>query len=474
MSTATVAEKKKRSFKMPHLLWIILGLIVIMSLLTYVIPAGQFGTDEAGNLVGTEFNYLGYQTPVSLWRACMLLLDGLTGSATIAFMVMVSGGAIRVILDSNAIDDFVSWAIFKLRDKSANTLVPLMFLLMVYLGGFGGSDAYVALVPIGVAFARKLKLDPIVAMGVTTYATLIGFGTGPNKLLIPQAMMDIPIYSGFAMRFLIMTFFGLVGLFFLMRYVKKIQKDPSASALGNTDWLKAVDSDADEGIKEQKLSWKTIAILLVFIGQYLVIVTYSMKNSATVWQFSCAVHILAALLVGALSGKSADQVANSFAQGLGGMAFVGFVIGMARVVSLIMSEGNILHTIVYVLTRPLMNVNRGLSLVGITAIISVINMMVPSASSKAAILMPIIRPVTETLGIHGQLAVQAFQFGDGFTNLLSPALGWTMGSLATAGVPYDKWLKWVIPKIIIMMVLSFVIIYFLYAIGWTGLAGLLG
>lgn len=474
MSTATVAEKKKRSFKMPHLLWIILGLIVIMSLLTYVIPAGQFGTDEAGNLVGTEFNYLGYQTPVSLWRACMLLLDGLTGSATIAFMVMVSGGAIRVILDSNAIDDFVSWAIFKLRDKSANTLVPLMFLLMVYLGGFGGSDAYVALVPIGVAFARKLKLDPIVAMGVTTYATLIGFGTGPNKLLIPQAMMDIPIYSGFAMRFLIMTFFGLVGLFFLMRYVKKIQKDPSASALGNTDWLKAVDSDAGEGIKEQKLSWKTIAILLVFIGQYLVIVTYSMKNSATVWQFSCAVHILAALLVGALSGKSADQVANSFAQGLGGMAFVGFVIGMARVVSLIMSEGNILHTIVYVLTRPLMNVNRGLSLVGITAIISVINMMVPSASSKAAILMPIIRPVTETLGIHGQLAVQAFQFGDGFTNLLSPALGWTMGSLATAGVPYDKWLKWVIPKIIIMMVLSFVIIYFLYAIGWTGLAGLLG
>jgi len=131
-----------------------------------------------------------------------------------------------------------------------------------------------------------------------------------------------------------------------------------------------------------------------------------------------------------------------------------------------------LHTIVYVLTRPLMNVNRGLSLVGMTAIISVINLLVPSASSKAAILMPIIKPISEALSVHPQLAVQAFQFGDGFTNLLSPALGWTMGSLATAGIPYDKWLKWALPRILGLVVISFVWMYILYAIGWTGLGAL--
>jgi len=269
-----------------------------------------------------------------------------------------------------------------------------------------------------------------------------------------------------------MTFFGLIGMFFLMQYVKKIQKDPTQSAMGNTDWLKAADENVDASVKETTLSWRTVLILILFIGQYLVMVWYTMTHSTGTYQFMMACHMITAVACGILSRRTTDQIGNSFAQGLGGMAFVGFVIGMARVVSLIMAEGKILHTIVYVLTRPLMNVNRGLSLVGMTAIISVINLLVPSASSKAAILMPIIKPISEALSVHPQLAVQAFQFGDGFTNLLSPALGWTMGSLATAGIPYDKWLKWALPRILGLVVISFVWMYILYAIGWTGLGAL--
>jgi uncharacterized ion transporter superfamily protein YfcC len=340
---------------------------------------------------------------------------------------------------------------------------------MTYLGAFGGSDALIAVVPIGVVFAKKLKLDPIVAIGVTTFATLIGFGTGPTKQMITQAMMGVPVYSGFGVRFISMNFFMLVGLFMLMSYVNKIRKDAAKSALGSSDWQKDLVVEGSVEIKEGKLTWQTILIMLIFFGQYIVIVWFSFINAADAYKFMIAAYIVAAILCGVISGMSGDELGNSFAKGLATMAFVGFVIGMARVVSLVMTEGQIIHTIVYTLTRPLMNLNKGLSAIGMTAVISVINVLIPSATSKAAILVPIVQPVAQALKLTPQIAVQAFQYGDGFTNLISPALGWTIGSCAMAKVPFDKWFKWVFPKVVILSVLSYAWIYVLNMMGWTGM-----
>jgi len=466
------AVKQKKGFKMPHLLWIMLGLIIIMTLLTYVIPAGNFAKDADGKLIGTEFNYVGEQTPVSIPRATMLLMDGLTGSAIIIFAVMVGGGAIGVILATGCIDDFLNWAVFKLKDKGAAVLLPILYCIMVYLGGFGGGDQLIAIVPIGVVFAKKMRLDPIVAIGVTTFATLIGFGTGPTKLMIPQSMMGVPIYSGFGARFLSMNFFMIVGLIYLMLYVKRIQKNPEASLMGNSDWLKEIDNDvvASAKIEETHLKPKTILILTLFFGQYLLIVWYSMGLKGTsVFHFTVAVQMVNAIICGLLGGFSFEKIGAEFAKGWNSIAFVGFTIGMARVVSLIMTEGQILHTIVYTLTRPLMDLDKGVSAIGMTVIISFINMLVPSASSKAAILMPIIQPISETLQLHPQIAVSAFQYGDGFTNIISPALGWTVGSTAVAKVPFDKWVKFALPIVVLCTVLSFGWVYVLNMTGWTGI-----
>jgi len=464
-------KAKKQGFKLPHLMWILIGLILIMSALTYVVPAGQFGRNEAGAIDGSTFNFLGYQTPVSPFRAIYLFQDGLVGSAVIIMVVLVGGAAISVILATKAIDNFLSWAVWVLRDKNQNTLIILLMILMVYLGGFGGGDFLIALIPMGLVFAKKLKLDPIMAIGVTTFATMVGFGTGPNKLLIPQSMMDIPIYSGFGMRFLIMNFFMVLAIIYVVWYVNRIKKDPSKSAMGNADWLRTIEETDVGEIVESKLSWKDLLIVLLFFGQYVLIVWYSITQTpkgGNTYSFLTAVLTVNAILCGFIGGLSAEQIGNEYAKGLGGMAFVGFIIGMARVVSLVMAEGNIIHTIVYTLTRPLMGLDRGLSAIGLTGIIAIINPIIPSASSKAAILMPIIKPITEVLGMNPQIAVQAFQFGDGFTNIISPALGWTLGSCAAAGVPFDKWFKWSIPIVLIMTLFSFAWIYVLNSIGWLG------
>ena len=469
----TETGAKKKSFKMPHLFWIMLGLLVVASLLTYVIPAGEFATDEAGNILGDQFNYLGHQTPVNPWQMLMMVLDGCIGSASVIWTVLCAGAMTAVVRATGAIDEFLNWAIYKLKDKNENILISIMFVLMVYLGSFGGSDALIAVVPVGVIFCKKLKLDPICAIGVSTYATLIGFGTGPTKQYITQLMMGVPVYGAFFTMFISMNVFMLVGLFFLLRYVKKIRKDPTKSLMWSEGWNPAnmTVSAEDEAklVGEVKLSGKTILILLLFLGQYGVIVAYPFLggDSNLIQHLMVAISLVVAIVCGFIGGFSFDRVGNEYVKGLQSMVFVGFVIGLARVMSLVMTDGHIIHTIVYFLTRPLMDLPRSVASIGMTAVISVINLLIPSATSKAAILVPILQPIAQTLDMDLNLAVQAFQYGDGFTNLLSPFLGWTIGSCTMAGVPFPKWFKWVVPKVLTFILMGFVIMFILTESGWT-------
>ena len=127
-NTVKTEQKAKKSFKMPHLFWIMAGLLLVTSLLTYIIPAGQFATDpETGKILGDQFNFLGYQTPVSPIDMMMSIMEGLTSSALIGWSVMVSGAMVAIVMGTGAFDDFLNWAIYKLKDKDDSILVMVMF-----------------------------------------------------------------------------------------------------------------------------------------------------------------------------------------------------------------------------------------------------------------------------------------------------------------------------------------------------------
>ena len=466
--------KKKKGFKMPHMLWLMIILLLICSVATYLIPAGAFGTDpETGAILGDQFSYLGQQTPVNPIKALLQIFPGLTGSATIAFIVMVGGATIQIFLDTKTFDKLLDWAIVKLQGKGDTMLISILFCLMVYLGGFGGSDALIAIVPVGVAFAKKMKLDGFVAMMVTTFATLIGFGTGPNKMFTVQVLMETRPYAGFGTRFVIMNIMMIAGLLMTLQYARKIKADPTKSPLYGESFKPEEFVDNGEVMTtDVVIDAKMIITLILFVGQYLFIVWYGMNGQAifgySLFEMQCFVFMVVATVIGLVNGMSWDQMGASFTKGLAGMAFVGFVIGMARSVSLVLGYGNVLHTIVYVITRPLMGLPRWISSVGMMLVIALINPIIPSASSKAAILVPIIKPIGEVLQMHPELIVQAYQFGDGFTNIISPVLGWTVGSLAMCSIDYPKWFKWAFPRVLIMLLIAAVIMVFLTMTGYTG------
>ena len=192
-----------------------------------------------------------------------------------------------------------------------------------------------------------------------------------------------------------------------------------------------------------------------------------MGESAQLFSVMASLMLIVAIVQGFLSGMSADEIGNTFAKGLANMAFVGFVIGFARSISIVLTEGNILHTIVYAVTLPLLALPRWISSVGLTLVIALINPIIPSDTSKAAILVPIVKPIGEVLQLHPEMVVQAFQFGDGFSNIVSPLLGWTIGGIAMAKVSYPQWLKWALPKVLGLIVIACIIVLVLTIVGWT-------
>lgn len=366
----STGEKAKKGFKMPHLFWIMMGLLLFACLLTYIIPAGEFAVDENGKILGDQFSYLGHQNPVAPWRMFMLILQGLGDSGLVIWTVLTSGAMTAVVMATGAIDELLNWAIYKLKDKSENILITIMFVLMVYLGGFGGTDALIAVVPIGVIFTKKLKLDPICAIGVSSYATLLGFGTGPTKQFITQLMMGVPVYGAFFTMFISMNFFMLLGLFLLLRYVKKIRKDPTKSLMWSEGWnpanMKVTAEDEAKLSQGTKLSGRTIAILVLFLGQYGILVAYPLLggDGNYLQHLMTALALFVAIVCGFIGGFSFDKVGDEFVKGLQGLVFVGFVIGLAKVMSLVLTEGMVIHTMVYVLTRPLMDLSRAVSSIG--------------------------------------------------------------------------------------------------------------
>ena len=460
--------KAKKQFKMPHLLWIMMGILLLCSIATYIIPAGQFAVAEDGSLIGNEFQFLGHQTPVNPLQAILQIMPGLQESAAVIFVVMVSGAAIEVFLSTKCFDRFPDYSLYKMQGKGDILLISVMFFLMGYLGAFGGSDALIAIIPIGILFANKLKLDPIVGLGVSLFATQIGFGTGPTKQFVTQGLMGTKIYGGFVTRFVIMNLLLTIGLIMLLAYVKRIRKNPEKSIMYASGWRPGSGEETAGELKAAELSWKDAVNLILFFGQFVVITIYGLVgDSSQLFAVMASLMLVVAIVQGLLSGMSADEIGSTFAKGLANMAFVGFVIGLARTISLVLTAGNVLHTIVYVVTLPLLALPRWISSVGMTLVIALINPIIPSATSKAAILVPIIKPIGEVLQLNPEMVVQAFQFGDGFTNIVSPLLGWTIGGIAMAKVSYPQWLKWALPKVITLVAVSCLIVLLLTMIGWT-------
>ncbi len=461
---STSKDLNRKRWEMPDT-YVILFLVLLVSVIsTYLIPSGMFEretVDGVERLVPNTYS----QTDgafLGIMDIFIAIQMGMVQSADIIFMVLFTGGAFEIIERSGALRGGINRAVGITRGKEF-WMIAIVSTLFALGGAVGAvANSVIAFVVIGVIIARTLKLDPIVAVAITFGANFAGFNVGfmnPYTVGIAQDIADLPLFSGAALRMVVFVVILSITIWYIWRYAKRIMDDPSKSLVGIYEG-----TNPDETM-EAPFTFRH-KILLSFVALSLIFFVYGSIQLEWTINHMAAFFIFIGLVSGIIAGMHYNTIAVTFLKGTQKLAYGALVVGLARAVIVVLEDGEVLDTIVYALSVPLENLPSVIAAIGMFITSGLLNFLVNSGSGQAMISMPMLTPLADMVGVTRQVAVQAFQFGDGLTNSIFPTSGILMASLAVAGVSWTKWVKWILPLFLIWVAIAIVMLSIGVLIEW--------
>lgn len=447
-------QQKKKKWQMPDTYLILFILIVCSAIATYIIPAGEFDRvteDDITKVIPGTYSNVEPST-TNLMDFFLSFQKGMVEAASLIFLVLFTGGAFAVIEASGAIKAGIKTAIDKTRNKELTLIIVITVLFS--LGGSVGivANSVIAFVPIGIMLARAMKLDAIIGVSIIYLGAYAGFNTGfmnPFTLGIAQQIAELPLYSGIALRIILYIAIILATVAYISWYTKKVLKDPLRSIMGEQRF----GDDENGEMNDIKFTLTHKLILLYFI---LCLGFYIYGTRQFDWEVDEMSAIFVAIAIGAglIARMGGNEIVKTFIKGAQNLVYGAMIVGVARAIVVLLEEGLILDTIVQAMASSLEGLSTVVGAVGMFLGNAVFNILVPSGSGQAAVAMPIMTPLADMLDIPRQVAVQAFQLGDGFSNSIIPTSGVLMASLAVGKVPYTKWFRFMWPLMLIWIVIG--------------------
>jgi uncharacterized ion transporter superfamily protein YfcC len=453
---------KKKGIKVPNIMVIFAVMIVVMCILTYILPAGTYEFDANKRAIAGSYHFV-EKNPVNPWQALLMLQQAIIESGLIMALMLGVGSAITVMIETGALDEVVSYALYRLKDKSIPVLIPLVIVVFSLIGAFAGNDSMMAFVTVGMLFCRRVRLDSLVAVGMFYLSVITGQATGPTIMLcmVAQQMAGLPPISIVGIRMTVWAILTAWCAIYVTRYAWKIHKDPSKSIMGKI----LEPAEGQEEVKAVKPTLRSFAVLITMVGAF---VFYAFGAVSYGWSYDwlIALSFLAAILCSMFYKVNPNVVGQRFLKGAVDMGGVCLMLGVAKVVGMVLMKGNIMHTITHGVVLLVESWGPGFAAIGVFGFILLFNIIVYSGTSKAFVVMPILTPMADVIGMSRQVLCVAFQLGDGFTNPFTPMSPVTMGSLALADdCPWDKWVRFLAPFMLVNILFGCALIYFLQYIG---------
>ncbi len=437
------------AIRVPHTLILLFGMIVIALLMTYMLPQGNFErvTNDAGReqVVAGSFTQAEETTRLSPFKIFTVIPRGFAEAQEIIFFVFLVGGAFGLLRATGAIDALIGLLLGLLGGRPAIFIVGAMVLFAAGSATLGMAEEYIPFVPILLALAIGLGFDAVTAVGILCCGYGIGYGVAtvnPFTVMIAQDVAGLTPTSGAWYRLVLTVPFLAIGIHHVWSYARKVRDEPGRSLVA--------DIAPDDSWVVQKgatLTGRHKLILLLTTIAFAVIIWGLGSWSGWHWyvQEMGAMFIALSLVLALIAGLKGDDAAKAFCHGAAELTTTALLIGFARAILLVLEDGNVIDTIVNGIAAPLQHVGASLAAVGMLAVQSLCNLFIPSGSGQAYVTMPIMAPVADLLSIERQVAVLAYQFGDGFTNILVPTNAVLMGILGLAHIPYDRWLRFILP-----------------------------
>lgn len=466
--TKAEEAKGKKKWGIPDAYVILFGILVLISILTYVIPSGEFERKEVDGITTVVPNSYAKIDAESagIMDVFLAIQQGMIDSAPLIFLVLIIGGSFAVIESTGAIDALIMKTIQKSKNREVFLITAVCILFSIF-GTLGIIvNAVIAFIPIGIILARSMKLDAIVGVSIIYLGAYAGFNTAfldPLTTGTAQRIAQLPLFSGIGFRVIIYIAVLLSTIIYIVWYAKKIKKNPAKSVLGNNPFPKVDEkNDLNKEVALTSLHKLVLGWLVLGIGLYV----FGVFKYGWALNEMAAIFLIIAVGTAFIGKITPNKLVQEFFNGARGLVYGALIIGMARSVVVILENGKILDSIVQAMAIAMEPFSSVSGAIAMFIANEIFNIFVSSGSGQAVIVMPIMTPLADIMEIPRQVAVQAYKMGDGFTNVITPTSGILMANLAIAGVPWTKWIKFVMPLLLIWTIIGIIFLAIGVMINW--------
>jgi len=430
-----------KNFKFPNALVIMLGFVLFATLLTYIIPQGQYQRVMHPELQREMVVAGSYQqveaAPVSILKTIMAIPEGIIERADLVVLILLAGGCFFIIDKTGAFKESVVLLTTKLQGKEELALVA-MGLVFATGGALSGlQEEIIAMIPVLIFFTNRLGYNAYVAVAISFGAAVIGSAfspVNPFAVVVAQKVAEVPFLSGSDFRLVVLFVALVVWMLLVIRY-------------GNRHRIEKVAHHEDDPVTMSKRSWVIMGCVII---SFTLLVVGMLKLN---WGFNeiTANFFVLGLMSGLVGGLGLNGTSEALIEGVKEMSFAAIIIGIANSISIILKEGVIIDSIIYGLFLPMQYLPPVISAISMMISQAILHFPVPSYSGQAVLTMPILAPLSDLLGLSRQVCVLAYQFGAPTMDLLTPTNGALMAVIALAKIPYSQWFRFaLIPALLIL------------------------
>jgi len=484
-----VDTMKITRFKAPDTTLIIFSIIVLAAGMTWIVPAGEYQKAEmmvegAGmrevvvpgsfEMIERPFDGVGdrlVHTVAIVMQAPILGFIDPDAAPIIAFVLLV-GGAFAVLQKTGAVEASLRRLVHAAdRSRAVEVLTIPLFMALFSLGGavFGMAEETIPFILIFVPLALALGYDSITGVAIPFLGSAAGFAgafLNPFTVGVAQGIATVPLFSGIGFRVGVWVAVTALTIAFVMWHASRVRAEPRRSPTFAVDEIKRHEGlHLDTAGPPPALTLRQNAVLGVFFLGIGILVWGVLQHAWYIIEIA-ALFVALGIVMGAVGGLGGNDTAAAFMEGARDLVSTAIIIGLARGILIVMQDGQIIDTILHALASGLEGAGSMVAAMSMFGAQTLINFFVPSGSGQAALTMPLMAPLSDLVGVSRQTAVLAFQMGDGFTNMIIPTSAVLMGSLTLAGVPWQRWARWILPLQAVLFGLGLVVLAIAVGSGW--------
>jgi uncharacterized ion transporter superfamily protein YfcC len=485
----TITEEKKGGFKFPTAYTVLFILLILVVIATWIIPAGQYDKNEDGEPIPGTYHQV-EQNPQKIIADGLLApvngmygLEGEDGSVSVyntgslygaidvALFVLVIGGFLSMTMATGAIDAGIGKITTALQGREKWMIAILMIVFALGGTSYGMAEESLAFYGLIIAVMIAAGYDALTGVAVVMLGAGIGVlasTVNPFATGIASGFAGISIADGLVSRIIILVVGSLIGIIFVSRYAAKVKADPSQSLVydqkeeNEKRFLRSAGAEAMPEFDRRR------KVILALFALAFVIMVYGVipwddlgvPLPTLYWWFGefTAIFLGFAVVIGIVGRLGEAEISETFINGARDMLGVALVIGLARGISVIMTNGLIIDTILFWAESAVSGLG-GVAFINLTHLLYLpLGFLIPSSSGLATVSMPIMAPLADTAGVDRSLIVTAYQSASGLLNIVNPTFAVVMGGLALGRVRYDKWLRFTIPVLILLLILYAVVL----------------